>query len=300
MRLVDLLPNVRNTMYTVEFVTPERSLQVTRVVNSIIEAIKSDCTSSSVFGPDEPSLLRTFFDSMTLVLPQAMSLSSIKDTHFTQSFLEKMLTGQASEHETRLALARNGLPFECAGTSSRGYNYIKLQDGDKILVSPALYSFMRIDPTHTDVFNTPVIALALAESIWSFIITETELWSPVTQDAIDILLQCFRDNYFTGKLERDLEDDIDAVASSLALSSVLKSFEEPNWYKVETAWRHWSMSHSRFFFLRETFYRCPLSTNVASKDGIDVPLMYVEAFSRVFQCQPKDRMMNKEACPFAK
>ncbi|KAL1418242.1 hypothetical protein MTO96_026122 [Rhipicephalus appendiculatus] len=300
MRLVDLMPNVRNTMYMVEFITPEKSHQVTRVVNSVIEAVKSDCISSSVFRPEDASVLKTFFDSMTLVLPEATSPSGIKETHFTESFLEKVLRGQASEHETRLALASRGLPFESAGTASRDYNYIQLLNGDNIIVSPALFSLVRIDPAHSDVFNTPVIALALAESIWSFILTENRLWSPAARAAIGVLVQCFRDNYLTtGKEGRDIEEEIDTVAASLALSSVLKSFEEPNWYRVETAWRYWSMSHSRFFYMRETFYRCPLSFSVAGKDNVDVPLMYVDAFSRVFQCQSGDRMKNKKACPFA-
>ncbi|KAL1467323.1 hypothetical protein MTO96_026207 [Rhipicephalus appendiculatus] len=266
MRLVDLMPNVRNTMYMVEFITPEKNHQVTGVVNSVIETIKLDCISSLVFQPEDASLLRIFFDSMTLVLPQATSPSGIKETHFTESFLEKVLRGQASEHETRLALASRGLPFESAGTVSRDYNYIQLLNGDNIIVSPPLYSLVRIDPAHTDIFNTPVIALALAESIWSFILTETRLWSPAARAAIGALVQCFRDNYLTADKEgRDIEDEIDTVAASLALSSVLKSFEEPNWYRVETAWRYWSMSHSRFFYMRETFYRCPLSFSVTWK-----------------------------------
>ncbi|KAH8026123.1 hypothetical protein MRX96_039744 [Rhipicephalus microplus] len=299
MRLMDLMPNVRNTMYMVEFITPEKNNQVTRVVNSVIETVKSDCISSSVFRPEDSALLRTFFDSITLVLPQAISPSGIKETHFTESFLEKVLRGQASEHETRLELASRGLPFESAGAASRDYNYIQLLSGDNIIVSPALYSLVRIDPAHTDVFNTPVIALALAESIWSFILTEARLWSPAARANIGALIQCFRHNYLmTSKEGRDIEDEIDTVAASLALSSVLKSFEEPNWYRVETAWRYWSLSHSRFFYMREAFYRCPLSFSITSKDNVDVPLMYADDFSRVFQCQFGDRMKNRKACRF--
>ncbi|KAL1477096.1 hypothetical protein MTO96_036025 [Rhipicephalus appendiculatus] len=111
MRLVDLMPNVRNTMYMVEFITPAKNHQVTHVVNSVIETIKSDCISSSVFRPEDSSLLMTFFDSMTLVLPQATSPSGIKETHFTESFLEKVLRGQASEHETRLGAGQSWSAF---------------------------------------------------------------------------------------------------------------------------------------------------------------------------------------------
>ncbi|KAH7954223.1 hypothetical protein HPB49_016686 [Dermacentor silvarum] len=301
MHLVDLMPNVRNAMYAVEFITPERSRQVTRVVNSVIKTVKSECTSSSIFQSEDISLLNTFFDSMTLVLPQPLSLSSIEDTHFAQSFVQKLLRGRASEHETRLALAEHGLPFESAATPGRGYNYVALQKGDKIIVSPTLYSFIRMDPTHTDIFNTPVIAHALAESIWSFIIRESELWSHSARAGIDGLVNCFRSRYLTAdKTMRSWENEIDTVAASLALSSVVKSFEERDWYKVEAAWPHWSMSHSRFFYMREAFYRCPMSSRPVGKDAVDVPLMYVETFSRAFQCQENDRMAKTRACAFVK
>ncbi|KAL3217745.1 hypothetical protein MRX96_050936 [Rhipicephalus microplus] len=115
--LVDLTPNVRNAMYAVEFITPERSQQVTRVVNAIIKTIKSDCTLSSIFRAEDVSLLKTFFDSITLVLPQMSSLSSIAGIHFAQSFVQKLLRGRASEHETRLGVAQRGLPFESVGSS---------------------------------------------------------------------------------------------------------------------------------------------------------------------------------------
>ncbi|KAL3193192.1 hypothetical protein MRX96_018023 [Rhipicephalus microplus] len=102
----------------------------------------------------------------------------------------------------------------------------------------------------------------------------------------------------TSKEGRDIEDEVNTVAASLALSSVLKSFEEANWYRVENAWRYWSLSHSRLFYMRETFYRCPLSFSIAGKDNVDVPLMYADDFSRVFQCQSGDRMKNRKACRF--
>ncbi|KAK8775279.1 hypothetical protein V5799_031372 [Amblyomma americanum] len=298
---IDLMPNVRNAMYTVEFVTPERSLQVTRVVNFVIEALKLDCLSSAIFSPEDSSLLNTFFASLTLIVPQPLSLSSIQDNHFTQTFLEKLLQGHSSEHETRLALARHRLPFESPHVSGRIYDYIKLQRGDRIIVSPALYSLIRIDPMHSDVFNTPVIAVALAQSIWRFILTKTALWSSAARDHITELVDCFRKHYFTaGKNLQSVDDQVNTVAASLAVSSVLSRLTEPDWYKMERAWRHWSLSHSRFFYMRETFYRCPTSLSAASKENVDVPLMYVEAFSRAFQCQPTDRMSKERACAFPK
>ncbi|KAL1418245.1 hypothetical protein MTO96_026125 [Rhipicephalus appendiculatus] len=298
LNLVDLTPNVRNAMYAVEFITPERSQQVTRVVNSIIKTIKSECTSSSIFRAEDVALLKTFFDSMTLVLPQMSSPSSIAGIHFAQSFVQKLLRGRASEHETRLSLAQRGLPFESVGAPGRDYNYVALQNGDTIVISPMLYSFMRLDPTHTDIFNTPVIAQALAESIWRFVLRDSELlWSRAARAGIDSLVNCFRDRYLTvGNTSRSREDELDAVAASLALSSVVNSFEERDWYKVEPAWPHWSMSHSRFFYMREAFYRCPMSSRPVGKDTVDVPLMYVGAYSRAFQCQGSDRMAKIRGC----
>ncbi|KAL3207246.1 hypothetical protein MRX96_039745 [Rhipicephalus microplus] len=298
MNLVDLTPNVRNAMYAVEFITPERSQQVTRVVNAIIKTIKSECTLSSIFRAEDVSLLKTFFDSMTLVLPQMSSLSSIAGIHFAQSFVQKLLRGRASEHETRLGLAQRGFPFESVGAPVRDYNYVALQNGDTIVISPVLYSFMRLDPTHTDIFNTPVIAQALAESIWTFVLRDSELlWSRAARAGIEGLVNCFQDRYLMAvKTLGTREDELEVVAASLALSSVGKSFEERDWYKVEPAWPHWSMSHSRFFYMREAFYRCPMYSRPAGKDIVDVPLMYDQAFSRAFQCQGNDRMAKIRGC----
>ncbi|KAL3217744.1 hypothetical protein MRX96_050935 [Rhipicephalus microplus] len=151
---------------------------------------------------------------------------------------------------------------------------------------------MRLDPTHTDIFNTPVIAQALAEAIWTFVLRDSELlWSRAARAGIEGLVNCFQDRYLMAvKTLGTREDELEVVAASLALSSIGKSFEERDWYKVEPAWPHWSMSHSRFFYMREAFYRCPMYSRPAGKDIVDVPLMYDQAFSRAFQCQRNDRM----------
>ncbi|KAH9372689.1 hypothetical protein HPB48_007784 [Haemaphysalis longicornis] len=291
---IDRLPNVRNTLYAVEFVTPERNRQVTRAVNSVIETIKRDTLATGILNEQDASLLKTFLDSMSLVLPSVMDKPAIKPVHFALNFTEKLLEGRAAEFETRLSLMRQGIPFESANQTSA---FIALQSGGKILVSPKLYPLVRADSTHADVFNTPILASALAKSIWHFIITEKELWSYRVRTSIEDYVACFRTYYFgKGSKERSAKDEVDTVAASLALWSVLRSFAESRWFKPEKAWRHWSLSHSQFFFMRETFYSCPSYYSGANKDKVDVPLMYSGDFAAAFQCRAHDRMAKQRTC----
>ncbi|KAL1472388.1 hypothetical protein MTO96_039364 [Rhipicephalus appendiculatus] len=182
-------------------------------------------------------------------------------------------------------MARLGLPV--THTSERGRPYLLLHNGVSILVFPAAFALFRDDPAHTDVFNTPIIPWALAESTWRFILAETSAWSQAAKLRMEKLVNCFRGRYAMNatSVGHGNLGSIDTVAASLGLSSVLKSFAERLWYKVEVAGSFWSLSHSQYFYMRETFYRCPAGSDPMSRKYVDVPLRHDKDFSRTFQCE---------------
>ncbi|KAL1427704.1 hypothetical protein MTO96_017140 [Rhipicephalus appendiculatus] len=156
-RQIDLLPRVCDAVYSDEFVTPAKKLQATRVINAVIETIKSDCDSSSLFDSTDAGRLQSLFDSMSLVVPGETARPDIAEASLKESFIERLFQGRAYEFEAQLAMARLGLPV--THTSERGRPYLLLHNGVSILVFPAAFALFRDDPAHTDVFNTPVIPL---------------------------------------------------------------------------------------------------------------------------------------------
>ncbi|KAH7953964.1 hypothetical protein HPB49_014623 [Dermacentor silvarum] len=300
-RQMDLIPRVRDAMYSDEYVTPAKKLQVTRVINAVIETIKSDCASSSLFDSTDTGRLQSLFDSMSLVVPGETARPDIREASMKESFLEKLLEGRAYEFQAQLAMARLGLPVRNSrvNNSERARPYLLLHKGASVLVYPAAFALFRDDAAHTDAFNTPIIPWALAESTWRFILTETTMWSQRAKLRIEELVNCFRDRYMaTPSGGQGTLGDVDTVAVSLGLSTVLRSFSERLWYKVEAAGSFWSLSHSQFFYMRETFYRCPDGSDPASRRYVDVPLRHDKDFSRTFQCESYKRMAMMHACNF--
>ncbi|KAK8756577.1 hypothetical protein V5799_000722 [Amblyomma americanum] len=298
-RQIELMPSIRDIMYTDEFIMPDKKLQVTRVVNSVIEAIQTDPLVSSIFSGTDRTHLETFFAGMALVMPWESARPAVRETSLTQSFLTRILEGRAYEFEAQLNLARWGLPFASSAVerSAGSGRYLSLHKGTNILISPVVYAFIRNDAAHTDVFNTPVIPWSLAESIWRFILTETGLWSDKARLRIKELIGCFREQYLVrGTSGLSTFAEVDIVAASLGLSSVLKSFSEPLWLKVEATGSFWSLSHSQYFYIRETFYRCPVSSDQASRSYVNVPLMHAGTFSRTFQCESLKYMAKRDTC----
>ncbi|KAH9363574.1 hypothetical protein HPB48_013777 [Haemaphysalis longicornis] len=299
MRQVALTPNLRDAMYTDEFFTPAKKLQLMRVVKSVIGTIKTDYAYSLVVDAADRERLNVLLDSMSLVVPSEVDRPRIEGSSSETSFLEKLLTARAFEFETRLVHARLGLPLSRneAATSRRQDNPVVLHKGQRILVSPKLYALIRNDTAHTDVFNTPVVPWALAESLWRFLLTDVAVWPGAARTRISSLLSCFGKDYLEKNTTDALtETDLDAVAASLGLLSVLRSFTEPDWHKVHAAGNHWSISHSQFFYMRETFYRCEFNFDNPLKKYVDVPLAYVGAFSRAFQCETSKSVMAKADC----
>ncbi|KAH7967965.1 hypothetical protein HPB52_004406 [Rhipicephalus sanguineus] len=295
-RQIDLLPRVRDAVYSDEFVTPAKKLQATRVINAVIETIKSDCDSSSLFDSIDAGLLQSLFDSMSLVVPGETARPEIAEASLKESFIERLFQGRAYEFEAQLAMARLGLPV--THTSGRGRSYLLLHNGVSILVFPAAFALFRDDAAHTDVFNTPVIPWALAESTWRFILAETSAWSQGAKLRIEKLVNCFRDRYVMNatSIGDGTLSSVDTVAASLGLSSVLRSFSERLWYKVEVAESFWSLSHSQYFYMRETFYRCPVGSDPAGRKYVDVPLRQNKDFSRTFQCESYKLMVMADVC----
>ncbi|KAL3184491.1 hypothetical protein MRX96_031782 [Rhipicephalus microplus] len=295
-RQIDLLPRVCDAVYSDEFVTPAKKLQVTRVINAVLETIKSDCDSSSLFDATDAGRLQSLFDSISLVVPGKTAHPDIAEVNLKESFIERLFRGHAYEFEAQLAMARLGLPV--TRTSERGHRYLLLHNGISILVFPAAFALFRDDAAHTDVFNTPVIPWALAESIWRFILAEASAWSQKAKLRIKKLVNCFRDRYVMNatSIGHGNLSSVDTVAASLGLSSVLRSFSERLWYKVEVSGNFWSISHSQYFYIRETFYRCPAGSDSAIKKYVDVPLRHDKDFSRTFQCESYKRMAMADVC----
>ncbi|KAH6936188.1 hypothetical protein HPB50_014817 [Hyalomma asiaticum] len=158
-RQIDLLPRVRDAMYSDEFVTPARKLQMTRAINAVIETIASDCASSSLFDSSDTVRLKSLFESMSLIVPGETARPDIAVASGKESFFERLLQGRVYEFEAQLAMARLGFPV--TNTSGREHRYLLLHNGVSILVFPAAFALLRDDTTHTDAFNTPCYPLGI-------------------------------------------------------------------------------------------------------------------------------------------
>ncbi|KAL1428703.1 hypothetical protein MTO96_003047 [Rhipicephalus appendiculatus] len=172
------------------------------------------------------------------------------------------------------------------------YRDVHLVEDRFLLLSSAVYNFIRTDSYSAWLPNMAVLGQLMAEGLWAMALRNIR-WKSRTRANIRELKDCFVKTYL--EKNSSLYDD-QVFYSALGLSTLLRALNSTEWHTVKVAWHHWRLSDSQFFYIFGSHHRCPMKSSPAARIQINAPLTYIDDFAKAFSCSSESPMTKTSRC----
>ncbi|KAH7945249.1 hypothetical protein HPB49_008662 [Dermacentor silvarum] len=263
--------------------TADKDSEVRKIFSLIKGTVHEQIKTIALIEAEDAEKRDQFFENVRLVTPMAESRASIPVPKATQDFAVNFFKGRRFNHEVTIAR----LSKVSVTVTSVLYRDLRFLGDRYILLPPTVYDFIRTGPNSL-LPNMAILGQRLADSLWSMAAYFVK-WEPRTRNNIRNFSACFYDTYTNNaKLSRKFQ----VLYASLGMSTILIALNWTNWHTVQHAWSLWTLSHAQFFYLLNSYYRCPNKKSLQEYLEVSVPVMYVQDFVKAFGC-PKNASMSK-------
>ncbi|KAH7986698.1 hypothetical protein HPB49_025858 [Dermacentor silvarum] len=267
---------------------PEKLDRIRAIFVAVKDIVNRDVSSSPIFQAEDTENLKHFFSFVSLDTPWTdVGFRTVAVPEPTLVFPENLLRARAYSFEVYRA-RWYGAHWE------RPRDDLVHVGTRHIFLRAAMNYFVRAGSgPSSEIPNMAIVGLLVAQGVWSMVLNY-EKWTLITQDRIRRLAECYVEYYFeTDKLNRWA---LGSMTVALGLASVLKAFDRKDWDAVRPAWRLLKMSHGEMFYTLLAYYRCPLVLEPGLMRALNVPLIFVEDFAKVFHCKSDSPMTKPQRC----
>ncbi|KAH7941004.1 hypothetical protein HPB49_009181 [Dermacentor silvarum] len=268
--------------------SPDKDIVAEEIFAAVKNAMYEQLRTSPIIEADDFDTLGSFFKNFTLQTPMSAAYASIPVPKATPDFAENLLRGRAYSltiTSARVLSTQATSTVWHHGTLAINYRYI--------LLSPLWYNFIFTGSTSFQLLNMAGLGQRLAEILW--VLTFYAIpWEPRTSLNTKNFRQCFSGIYY--KKFPHYKDTRSVFLSALGLSTVVKALNLSEWHTVRPAWSLWRLSHAQFFYIFNSYHRCPKISSPEKALTINIPVMYVEDFATAFKCSSNLPMTTAHRC----
>ncbi|KAK8769346.1 hypothetical protein V5799_014190 [Amblyomma americanum] len=276
-------------LFTAEILTTsQKDEQAIVTFAAVKKAVFWDCRRSWLFEGEDAARLESHFKEFALLTPTASSTMPVALPKPTPDFAENLLRGRAFNFEAfraRLWGLQDAQVFDTG--------IIRVVGGRYFLLPAFFYDAIRPSSPASQLANMAALGWLVAESMWSVVLYGI-VWNAKTDANLQKLRACFVRTYLSSDRNPQLTNA--TVAASLALTSLLSAFHRPDWNTTRTLFSTLKMSHGQLFYTLAAYLRCPTVEYPELVGYVNVPLMYVNDFANVFDCQLESPMTKPELC----
>lgn len=289
-----------DSIYADSFTSPKKDQYVIRIFNIVLESMKADIRSDSLFQRADHDNLTRALDKILLTLPSDMVVANVPLSEISGAdFVRNSFACWEYEFIVTNLKNRNGLVLLTEDVRFRTA-YIN----GRIYISPIDY----IDLSFKTEFNSsnilfvdvPVIGSRMASLLWHALLL-SDVISKTALDPLYTYYKCMmRWNFGVPNYEGTFKDFRAIVISfTKSLGTLVKTVESKDWHAERMALGYLKMSHSQLFFIKYAHSWCSNDYNRFFVDVINMPLSRIKSFGTAFHCPAGSEMSRVTNCSFS-